>query len=126
MLLGLQVPRISFMDVFIFPTTTVEMLHSEHEAHIQALETTIEGSHHIQSLDCNNRFSLDLHVHLKGDEDMCAIPLLKLALAYTADLSSMLTTLRADITRSILKFCTFSVVPDMPCLSRAALRGDRS
>ena len=56
------------MDMYIFPTTTLHIGHSQHEAHIRALDTTMEGSHHIQSLDCIN---LDLDVDLKKEEDMC-------------------------------------------------------
>jgi hypothetical protein len=67
------VPQITFMDLYVLPTSTLEILHENHEAHIRAIDTTIAGSHHVESLDCDNRFTLDLHVLLKKTEDdMCA------------------------------------------------------
>jgi hypothetical protein len=68
----MQVPTVRFMDLYVYPTSTLEIAHKEHQVHIRALGTSIEGSHHIESLNCNERFMLNLSVNLRAEDDMCA------------------------------------------------------
>lgn len=53
----MQVPKVTFMDLFVFPTSTLEARYTEGVGVvITALETEIHGSHHVESLNCNDRY----------------------------------------------------------------------
>jgi hypothetical protein len=68
-----QVPKVTFFDVWVLPTSEIEVTTPQpYNAAIRALDTTIEGSHHVQELDCQNRLDLNLDVRLQGKQDMCA------------------------------------------------------
>lgn len=69
----MQVPTVRFMDLYVYPTSTLEIRHKDHKVHIRALDTSIEGSHHIESLNCNERFILNLSVNLGAEDDMCVL-----------------------------------------------------
>lgn len=69
-----QVPMVSLLDMWVLPTTEIELVRlSPASATIRALDTTIEGSSHVEALDLNNRFELDLDVHLEQDADRCVV-----------------------------------------------------
>lgn len=65
-----QVPKVTFMDLFVYPTSTLAISkRGQKDVEISALDTEIHGSHHVESLDCNNRFELLLNVRLASEED---------------------------------------------------------
>eukprot|EP00892_Ulva_mutabilis_P000296 jgi/Ulvmu1/10267/UM060_0069.1 len=67
----LQVPKVTFMDLFIYPTSTLEVECTEGTGVvINALGTEIRGSHHVENLNCNDRFEMKLKVVLKPDDDL--------------------------------------------------------
>ena len=65
-----QVPKVTFMDLFVYPTSTLTISkRGKKDVEISALDTEIHGSHHVESLDCNNRFELLLNVRLASEAD---------------------------------------------------------
>jgi hypothetical protein len=68
-----QVPKVTFMDLFVYPTSTLAISkRGKNDVTITALDTEIHGSHHVESLDCNNRFELLLDVRLAAVADTYA------------------------------------------------------
>lgn len=66
----LEVPKVTFMDLFVYPTSTLTISkRGQNDVEISALDTEIHGSHHVESLDCNNRFELMLNVRLAAEND---------------------------------------------------------
>lgn len=67
-----QVPKVTFLDLYVYPTSTLEVQQRGGSTHIVAVDTSIDGSHHVKSLNCNDRFALGLDVDLRSVDDMCA------------------------------------------------------
>ena len=67
-----QVPKVTLLDVYVLPTSILEVQPAGSQVHIRALDTVIEGSYHVEAFNCNDRFELGLHVHLQQEADsMC-------------------------------------------------------
>lgn len=69
----LNVPRVTFFDLWVLPTSTLAVTHGEQTLSIRAVDTTVKGSHHVSNLRCNDRFDLALKVRLDQAVDRCAV-----------------------------------------------------
>lgn len=68
----LQVPKVTFMDLYVFPTSTLEVSYTESVgAVIHAPETEIHGSHHVESLNCNDRCLLPTLSRMDRENALC-------------------------------------------------------
>lgn len=68
----LTVPKVTFMDLWVLPSTELAVMHGHCMLEIRATNTTVTGSHHVANLRCNDRFELALRVRLLQEDDRCA------------------------------------------------------
>lgn len=66
----LEVPRVTLMDLYIYPTSRLSVEFGNNRVSFEARETSLHGSHHIESLQLNDRFDLDLHVDISIQDDI--------------------------------------------------------